>query len=78
MQCGFKNAKIMTTVIIEDNSFQAASFVEYARTLPFATVVEEKKKSFEEACAECNAVSVDFFINELEKRVKQRYQNAKS
>jgi len=43
----------MTTVIIEDNSFQAASFVEYARTLPFATVVEEKKKSFEEACVEC-------------------------
>jgi hypothetical protein len=68
----------MTTVIIEDNNVQATGFIKYARTQPFTTIVKEEKKSFEEACAECNAVTVDYFINELEKRVKQRYQNAKS
>ena len=35
------------------------------------------KKSFEEAVAECNGVSVDEFIHELRKRVKERYKNAK-
>ena len=68
----------MTTVYIDNANAQATSFLEFARTLPFATVVEEKKMSFEEACAECNAVTVDFFIDELEKRVKQRYHHAKS
>ena len=37
-----------------------------------------EKKSFEEACAECNAAPVEMFIDELRKRVKERYQNAKS
>jgi hypothetical protein len=68
----------MTTVMIEDNNVQTKRFVEYART-PSATMIgTEKKKSFEEACAECNAVTVDFFISELENRVKQRYRDAKS
>jgi len=67
----FKNTKIMTTVIIEDNTFQATSFIEYARTLPFTTVVEEKKQSFEEACTECNAVSVDYFFDELNSRIEK-------
>ena len=44
---------------------------------PEMRVVTSKKKSFEEACAECNAVSVDVFFDELRKRVKERYQNAK-
>jgi hypothetical protein len=61
----------MTTVIINNNGVQARSFVEYARTLPFATVVEPKKKSFEEAVAECNAVSVDEFFDELNSRIEK-------
>jgi predicted HTH domain antitoxin len=61
----------MTTVIIDSAGVQATSFVEYARTLPFATVVEEKKKSFEEASAECNAVSVDEFFDELNSRIEK-------
>ena len=40
-------------------------------------VAETKKKSFQEAVAECNGVSVDIFIDELRKRVKERYRNAK-
>ena len=61
----------MTTVIINDYSAQATNFIEYARTLPFTTVVEEKKQSFEEACAECNSISVDEFINELNSRIEK-------
>ena len=45
---------------------------------PICSVDEPEKKSFEEAVAECNAVPLDSFIIELKKRVKQRYQNAKS
>jgi len=61
----------MTTVLIEDNHVQAKSFVEYARTLPFVTVVTEKKKHFEEACQECNAVTVDTFFDELNSRIEK-------
>jgi len=33
----------MTTVIVKDTGIQAKRFVEYARTLPFITVVEENQ-----------------------------------
>jgi len=59
----------MTTVIIEDNCVQAKQFIRFARTLPFATVVENKKKSYKEACAECGAVTVDAFFDELNARI---------
>ena len=42
-----------------------------------APVQSEARKSFENAVAECKGVSVDVFIDELRKRVKERYQNAK-
>ncbi|MDR2146539.1 MAG: hypothetical protein LBE91_08805 [Tannerella sp.] len=63
----------MTTLIIEDNSLQAKQFIRYARTLPFANVLETKKKSFEEAAAECNAISADAFFDELDERIKKRF-----
>jgi hypothetical protein len=72
----FLKKRDMTTVIVESNSAQATSFLEYARTLPFTTVVEERNQSFEEACAECNGVSVDEFFDELNERIKQYFQNA--
>ena len=61
----------MTTLIIEDTSIQAKQFIRYARTLPFATIVEAKKKSYEEACAECGAVTVDAFFDELNARIEK-------
>ena len=61
----------MTTIIIEENSPQAKKLLEYIKTLPYATVVEEKKKSFREAAAECNAVSAKVFTNELRRRIDQ-------
>jgi len=61
----------MTTVIIEENTHTAKMFLEYTRTLPFVKVIETKKKSFEEAAAECNAVPVDAFFNELDSRIEK-------
>ena len=63
----------MTTMIIEDSSVQAKHFIKFARSLPFATVVESKNKSFDEAAAECNAVSLDTFFDELDERIKRRF-----
>jgi hypothetical protein len=67
----------MATIIIDNSSTQAEQLLNYISTLPFVTVVKEKKKSFAEASAECNAISADEFIDELKTRVKQRYHNAK-
>jgi hypothetical protein len=65
----------MTTVIIEDNTPQAVQFVEYVRTLPFAKIVEAekepRKKSLQEAAAECGAISVEGFVGELRARIEQ-------
>lgn len=61
----------MTTIIIEENSPQAKQLLEYIKTLPFATVIEEKKKSFREASEECNAVSAKAFTDELRHRIDQ-------
>ena len=68
----------MTTVIINNNGVQARSFIEYARTLPFATVVEEKKKSFEEAVVECNGVSVKTFTDELRRQIDEHFDTCVS
>lgn len=66
----------MTTIIIEENSPQARQLIAYIKTLPYATVVEEKKKSFRESAEECNAVSVDTFFDELDDRIKKRFDHA--
>jgi hypothetical protein len=63
----------MTTIVIEDSGVQANKFIDYVRTLPFATVVETKKKGFFEASEECNAVSVDTFFDKLDERIKRRF-----
>ena len=63
----------MSTMLeIDTNTLQAQQFGEFARTLPFTTVVAKAKhKSFEEACAECNAVTVDAFFDELNARIEK-------
>jgi len=60
-----------TVIIIEENSPQAKIFLEYTRTLPFVTVVEANRKNFKEAAAECDAVSVDNFFDELNYRIEK-------
>lgn len=63
----------MTTIIIEDNSPQAKKLLEYIETLPYATVIDEKKKNLQEALEECNAVSVDEFFDELDHKIKANF-----
>ena len=63
----------MDTVVLKD----------FIRTEQWVTahkrsVLEYEKTKFEEAVADCNAVPLETFITELKKRVKERYQNAKS
>ena len=63
----------MTTIIIEENSLQAKQLLEYIKTLPFVTVVKEKKSNFQKAAEECSAVSVDAFIGELRRQVNEHF-----
>jgi len=65
----------MTTIIIEDSNVQAKQLLSFIKTLPFVTVVREtvEKKSFSEAEEECNAISVDAFFDELDERIKKRF-----
>jgi len=65
----------MTTILIESNNVQARNFVEYARTLPFTTVLEPEKKSFEEAGVEYNGRPASEFFNELRYQVKEHFKN---
>ena len=66
----------MATIIINDSSTQARHFLNYAKTLPFAKIIEEKssKKSFHQAVEACNGISVDAFFNELDERLKKHYK----
>lgn len=66
----------MTTIIIEGNSPQAKKLLEYVKTLPYVTVVDEEKKNFREAAEECEAVPVDEFFDELNERIKAHFDHA--
>ena len=66
----------MKTIMYNDSSFQAQQLLNYISTLPFATIIDEKKKSFAEAAAECNAISVDEFFDELNARIEKWEDNA--
>ena len=57
----------MDTAVLENKVHEGKLFVR--------PIEQAKKKNFEKACAECNAVQVEVFIDELKKRVKERYQN---
>jgi len=63
----------MTTIIIKEDSPQAKKLLEYIKTLPFATIVKEKKKSFLEVVEECNAVPVSTFIDELHHQIDEHF-----
>ena len=66
----------MKTIVYNDSSFQAQQLLNYISTLPFATIIDENKKSFAEAAAECNAISVDEFFDELNARIEKWEDNA--
>lgn len=66
----------MTTISIEDNSPQAKKLLENIETRHQAMVVDEKKHTLQQAVEECNAVSVDEFFDELDHRIKKRFNHA--
>jgi len=58
----------MDTLVIEDVFCKEQSF-----RSPVRPMIEPKKKSFEEAVAECNGISVDAFFDKLDERIKKRF-----
>jgi len=67
---------MITVVEINTKTPQAKQFVKFARTLPFATVMESKKKSFNEAVAQCDGRPANEFFDELRRQVKEHFNNA--
>ena len=65
----------MATAIINDSLLQTKRFVRYVHTLPLADVGREDKKSFAQAAAECNAISVKEFFDEVRRQVNEHYDN---
>jgi hypothetical protein len=63
-----KDIAMKAHVTIDLSNPGASALLGYLDTLPFAEVKREKK-SFEQACKECNAVTVDEFFDELNRRV---------
>lgn len=63
----------MATIIIEEDSPQAKQLLNYIKTLPFVTIVNEKKKNFKEEAAKCNAVEVTTFIDELHRQIDEHF-----
>ena len=70
---------IGTNIRITDNSVGAQSFLEFARNLPFLEIEEEptpRKRTFEEAVAECNGRPASEFFDELRRQIKNHFKNA--
>jgi hypothetical protein len=69
----------MTIQFIEEETYQAQSFIEFVRTLPFVKSVEkfvtQAVKDIYREVEACNATSVDVFFDELDNRIKKRYGN---
>lgn len=64
----------MATIIIEDNNPQARRLLEFIRTLPYATVLEEKKSS-RRAIEECHAVPISTFTHELHRQIDEYFDS---
>ncbi len=65
-----KNDFAMTTTVkIDMSNPLALPLVNYLEKLPLATVEKTEDKTFEQACAECNAMSVDEFVGEMKVRI---------
>ena len=65
-----------TMVEIDTKTPQAKQFVKFARTLPFATVLESTKPSFKEAVAQCDGRPASDFFDELRRQVKEHFNHA--
>ena len=59
----------MDTAVLENRVCEA-------QWLGIRPIVPKKKKSFEEAVAECNGITVDEFFDELNARIEKWTDNA--
>lgn len=67
----------MTTLIIKGRGAQSRHFLEYARTLPFVEVVEEKESQYSDVTvnrnkAECREPDEDFYRSVTMKEFKEK------
>ncbi len=68
----------MTTVIIDEKTPQGEYYLQYTRTLPFATVIEEQNQTFDEAVEECNGIDSKAFFAEVRRRINEQYDRIES
>ena len=61
----------MTHIVIEDSTPEGKWLLELIRGHKSETVMDEKKKSLRDAAAECNAVPVKVFTDELRRRIEK-------
>lgn len=71
----------MTTIVINENTEEGRYLINVVRSMQkisdaVVSICDEKKQTFAEAAAECNAVSVDTFFDELNRQLKEYYNNA--
>jgi hypothetical protein len=65
-------------ITLDMSNPMAASVLGFLESLPFAEVEEREKLSFEQASAECNAVSLETFIDALRARINAHYDKLES
>lgn len=58
-------------IVIEDSTPEGKWLLELIRDHKSVTIMDNKKKSFREAAAECNAVPVKVFTDELRRRIEK-------
>ncbi len=63
----------MATIIINENDLQGKRLLEYIKTLPYASVIDEKKKNFHEVLEECDAVPVSTFVRGLHQQIDEHF-----
>ena len=62
----------MDTAVLEKNVHEG----QWLGLKPEMRIVTSKKKSFQEACAECDGRPISEFFDELRRQVKECYKNA--
>jgi hypothetical protein len=67
----------METLLIDNSSLQAQSFLNSAKTLTFVKSVQtsniQPSKDIFQAAKACNATTVDVFFDEVDNRIKKRF-----
>ena len=73
-----KNAKAMASIELKYDARNpiARKTIEYVLSLGLFEEVQAKKMTFEEAAKACNAISVDEFVDEAKRQIREHFKNA--